>query len=52
MPQLPLRARIQAAAALARAEAAFDTLMDKIYSTLRRDLGRKAAERYFPKARK
>ena len=50
--ELAERARIQAAAALARAEAAFDTLMDKIYSTLRRDLGRKAAERYFPKARK
>lgn len=50
--ELAEHARTQAAAALARAERAFDVLMDKIYSALRGDLGRKAAERYFPKARK
>ncbi len=35
-----------------RAERDFDRLMDKIYSALRGELGAKAADKFFPKARK
>lgn len=36
----------------ARAERDFDRLMDKIYSTLRGELGAKRADKFFPKVRK